>query len=100
MNIDGAILFNEFLKHSTLYTGFIRKYGLNRSFQKWDKILNSIETFGSFWGLKLDRNKTEGIWLVNLKHYKDKFESNNHKDKVERLGMNFGLILLKKNVKY
>jgi hypothetical protein len=31
-----------------------------------------IEEFGNLLGLKLNKNKTEGIWLGRLKHTKDK----------------------------
>jgi hypothetical protein len=31
--------------------------------------------FGNLSGLRLNRNKTEGIWLGRLKHCKDKFEN-------------------------
>ena len=36
-----------------------------------------IETFGSFSGLILNRNKTEGMWIGCLKHCKDKIENIN-----------------------
>jgi hypothetical protein len=34
--------------------------------------LNIMEIFGNLSGLKLNRNKTEGIWLGRLKHCKEK----------------------------
>ena len=34
--------------------------------------MNEIEIFGSFSGLILNRNKTEGIWIGKLKNCKDK----------------------------
>jgi hypothetical protein len=34
-----------------------------------------IEIFGNLLGLKLNRSKTEGIWLGRLKHCKEKFEN-------------------------
>ena len=37
--------------------------------------LNIIEIFGNLSGLKLNRSKTEGIWLGRLKHCKEKFEN-------------------------
>ena len=37
--------------------------------------LNIIETFGSFSGLILSRNKTEGMWIGCLKNCKDKVEN-------------------------
>jgi hypothetical protein len=37
--------------------------------------LNIIEIFGNLLGLKLNRSKTEGIWLGRLKHCKEKFEN-------------------------
>ena len=33
--------------------------------------MNIIEEFGNLSGLKLNKNKTEGIWLGRLKHTKD-----------------------------
>ena len=53
--------------------------------------LNLIEVFGTLSGLKLNRNKTEGIWLGALKHCKDKFESIKWTDDpVKSLGVYFG----------
>jgi hypothetical protein len=37
--------------------------------------MNIIEEFGNLSGLKLNKNKTEGIWLGRLKHTKDKYEN-------------------------
>ena len=37
--------------------------------------MNIIEEFGNLLGLKLNKNKTEGIWLGRLKHTKDKYEN-------------------------
>jgi hypothetical protein len=34
-----------------------------------------IEEFGNLSGLKLNKNKTEWIWLGRLKHTKDKYEN-------------------------
>jgi hypothetical protein len=34
--------------------------------------MNEVEIFGSFSGLILNRNKTEGIWIGKLKNCKDK----------------------------
>jgi hypothetical protein len=34
-----------------------------------------IEIFGNLLGLKLNRSKTEGVWLGRLKHCKEKFEN-------------------------
>jgi hypothetical protein len=39
---------------------------------------NIIEEFGNLSGLKLNKIKTEGIWLGRLKHTKDKYESITH----------------------
>jgi hypothetical protein len=39
--------------------------------------LNIIETFGSFSGLMLNRNKTEGMWIGWITHCKDKIENIN-----------------------
>ena len=53
--------------------------------------LNLIEIFGSFSGLKLNRNKTEGIWLGKLKHCKEKYENINWSTSVVKsLGVYFG----------
>ena len=53
--------------------------------------MNEIEIFGSFSGLILNRNKTEGIWIGKLKHCKDKIRgikwTHNH---VKALGIFFG----------
>jgi hypothetical protein len=35
---------------------------------------NEIETFGSFSGLLMNKNKTGRIWVGKLKHSKDKIE--------------------------
>jgi hypothetical protein len=40
--------------------------------------MNIIEKFGNLSGLKLNKIKTEGIWLGRLKHTKDKYESITH----------------------
>jgi hypothetical protein len=37
--------------------------------------MNIIEEFGNLSGLKLNKIKTEGIWLGRLKHTKDKYGS-------------------------
>jgi hypothetical protein len=34
--------------------------------------LNEIEMFGSFAGLIMNKDKTEGLWIGKVKHYKDK----------------------------
>ena len=53
--------------------------------------MNEIEIFGSFSGLKFNRNKTEGIWIGKLKHSKDKINGINWTDKpVKALGIYFG----------
>ena len=54
--------------------------------------LNVIEIFGSLSGLKLNRSKTEGIWLGRLKHCKEKIENVNWtKSIVKSLGIYFGI---------
>ena len=54
------------------------------------KALNLIETFGTLSGLKLNRNKTEGIWLGALKHCRDKYENINWTNEhVKSLGIYF-----------
>jgi hypothetical protein len=37
--------------------------------------MNIIEECGNLSGLKLNKNKTEGIWIGRLKHTKDKYEN-------------------------
>jgi hypothetical protein len=37
--------------------------------------MNIIQEFGNLSCLKLNKNKTEGIWLGRLKHTKDKYEN-------------------------
>jgi hypothetical protein len=37
--------------------------------------VNEIEIFGTFSGLMINRNKTEGLWIGKLKHSKDKVEN-------------------------
>jgi hypothetical protein len=39
--------------------------------------MNIIEECGNLSGLKLNKNKTEGIWLGRLKHTKDKYDAGN-----------------------
>ena len=54
--------------------------------------LNLIEIFGSLSGLKLNRSKTEGIWLGRLKHCKDKYENVKWtKGAVKSLSIYFGV---------
>ena len=66
--------------------------------QEISLILNLIEIFGSLSGLKLNRNKTEGLWLGKLKHTKDKYENINWAtDTVKCLGIYFGYDKLKCN---
>ena len=53
--------------------------------------LNVIEIFGSYSGLKLNRNKTEGIWIGKLKNCKDKYEDIKWTENVVKcLGVYFG----------
>ena len=53
--------------------------------------INLIETFGTYSGLKLNRNKTEGMWLGKLKHSKDKFENIKwNMGPIKSLGIYFG----------
>ena len=52
---------------------------------------NIIEEFGNLSGLKLNKNKTEEIWLGRLKHTKDKYENISWtNDPVKSLGVYFG----------
>jgi len=53
--------------------------------------MNIIEEFGNLSGLKLNKNKTEGIWLGRLKHTKDKYENISWTNEpVKSLGVYFG----------
>ena len=52
---------------------------------------NEIETFGSFSGLLMNKNKTGGIWVRKLKHSKDKIEGIKWYEKpIKTLGVYFG----------
>ena len=52
---------------------------------------NEIETFGSFSGLLMNKNKTRGIWVGKLKHSKDKIEGIKWYEKpIKTLGVYFG----------
>ena len=48
-----------------------------KSKEEIQKALNIIEMFGTYSGLKLNRSKTEGIWIGKLKHTKDKVDDIN-----------------------
>jgi hypothetical protein len=37
--------------------------------------MNEIEIFGTFSGLMINRNKTEGLWIGKLRHSKDKVDN-------------------------
>ena len=53
--------------------------------------LNIIKTFSSYSGLKLNKNKTEGIWIGKQKHCKEKVEEIKFTDKpVKVLGLYVG----------
>ena len=53
--------------------------------------LNEIEIFGSFSGLIMNKDKTEGLWIGKLKHCKDKVGGIKWTDKpVKTLGIYFG----------
>jgi hypothetical protein len=50
--------------------------------------MNEIEIFGSFSGLLLNRNKTEGVWIGKLKNCKYKIAGINWTDKpIKSLGI-------------
>ena len=52
---------------------------------------NEIETFGSFSGLLMNKNKTGGIWVGKLKHSKDKIQGIKWYEKpIKTLGVYFG----------
>lgn len=53
--------------------------------------MNETEIFGIFSGLKLNRNKTEGLWIGKLKHCKDKIGGIKWTNEpVKALGIYFG----------
>jgi hypothetical protein len=55
------------------------------------KAMNEIEIVGSFSGLLINRNKTEGVWIGNLKNCKYKIPGINWTDKpIKSLGIYFG----------
>jgi hypothetical protein len=54
-----------------------------------------METFGSFSGLLMNKNKTEGIWVGKFKHRKDKIKG---KKKPLKHWV-YILVTIKKNVK-
>ena len=63
-----------------------------KSKQEVSLALNIIEIFGTLSGLKLNRSKTEGIWLGRLKHCREKFENINwNKGPIKSLGVYFGI---------
>ena len=63
-----------------------------KSKEEIKKALNIIETFGTYSGLKLNKTKTEGIWIGKLKKSKDKIDNINFTDKpIKVLGIYFGL---------
>ena len=52
---------------------------------------NDIETFGSFSGLLMNKNKTGGIWVGKLKHSKDKVEGIKWSEiPIKAMGVYFG----------
>ena len=62
-----------------------------RSKKDVELAMNEIEIFGSFSGLILNRNKTEGLWIGKLKSCKDKVGGINWStDPVKALGVYFG----------
>ena len=53
--------------------------------------MNEIEFFGTFSGLMINRNKTEGLWIGKLKHSKDKVENIKWTNKpIKSLGIYYG----------
>jgi hypothetical protein len=53
--------------------------------------MNEIEIFGTFSGLMINRNKTEGLWVGKLKHSKDKVENIKWTNKpIKTLGIDYG----------
>ena len=55
------------------------------------KAMNEIEIFGSFSGLLLNRNKTEGAWIGKLRNCNNKIAGINWTDKpIKSLGIYFG----------
>jgi hypothetical protein len=59
--------------------------------------MNIIEEFGNLSGFKLNKNKTEGIWLGRLKHTKDKYENitwTNKTWRIEQVESSVSLLLV------
>ena len=53
--------------------------------------MNEIEIFGTFSGLMINKNKTEGLWIGKLKHSKDKEENIKWTNKpIKSLGIYYG----------
>jgi hypothetical protein len=53
--------------------------------------MNEIEIVGTFSGLMINRNKTEGLWIGKLKHSKDKVENIKWTNKpIKTLGIDYG----------
>ena len=53
--------------------------------------MNEIEIFGTFSGLMINRNKTEGLWIRKLRHSKDKVENIKWTNKpIKTLGIYYG----------
>ena len=59
---------------------------------------NEIETFGSFSGLLMNKNKTGGIWVIKLKHSKDKIVGINGMNNLLKHWV-YILVTIKKSVK-
>jgi hypothetical protein len=59
--------------------------------EELDLAFNEIETFGSFSGLLMNKNKTGGIWVGKLNHRKDKIEGIKWSEKtIKALGVYVG----------
>jgi hypothetical protein len=53
--------------------------------------MNEIEMIGTFSGLMINRNKTEGLWIGKLRHSKDKVENIKWTNKpIKSLGIYYG----------
>ena len=69
-----------------------RRHNVICEFQNWYSFSHEWnEIFGSFSGLILNRNKTEGIWIGKLKYCKDKIRGIKWtQNPVKALGIFFG----------
>ena len=86
---NNEIKMSQFVDHITIILD-----GTQRSLQA---ALNTIEVFGSFSGLRMNKSKTKLIWIGRKKYSKDNLEINQHLEweetKLTLLGINFDVDL-------